>query len=322
MNFVTCPREGVYFVTRPKVAMDLFSRTKKQSQKTIDPAIVQLKTPAEDFVENHVQVNSQKSITATTSESPEENLAKDAAAPAPANSVDLEPTFLTTDTHCAHLRNALSTFESSLPTKHKTQFSLSSLHTWDEVIAEAKIAEAAYTKRGSRETHFGRVRGYLRILQRNTARLDGWIDLAPSQSTYASVICGGFKMVLRAACRMNEVREIVVGALASVPEEVERAQLMVEYHEGLRASKRLCARVAAMYVCVFGVLEHVVAWFATRSGVRNFKALLYQGDYERELERKIGDFKEAVRAVKGEGMLTAFSCTSLLVFRSWMEMCS
>jgi hypothetical protein len=308
----------------PRVSTSLFSRTKKQQQTSVDPGIVQLKTPAEEFVENHVQVHVPKSSAATTSDSLKGNLVKSASEPsavaavavttelttttpsASASTITIEPTFLATDSHCAHFQNALLAFESALPPKHKTHFSPTSLHTWDEVIAEAKIAEIAYTKRGSRETHFGRVRGYLRILQRNTARLDGWIDLVPSQSTYTSVICGGFKMVLRAACRMHEVREMVVSALASVPVEVERAQLMIEYHEGLKASKRLCARVAAMYVCVFRVVEHIVTWFETRSGIRNLKALLNQGDYEREMEEKIDEFKEAVKAVKSEGMFRVF----------------
>lgn len=118
-------------------------------------------------------------------------------------------------------------------------------------------------------------------------------------------------MLLRAACRMSEVREMVVTALASVPEEVERAQLMIQYHEGLKASVRLRSRVAAMYVCIFGVLEHVVAFFKENSAVRNFKAFLHQGNYARELEEKIAEFKEAVGAVKSEGKLRTFS---ILVF--------
>jgi len=288
----------------PKPFSDIFSRNKTQSQEGHDPLTIQLKTPAQEFVDNHVRLNSRKAVENRTPSNPEGDSSASPTSKAAENTEGgfFNPPSDEPDRHCKHFKEALQSFEENLPKKFKTSFDISEKHNWDEVIAEAKIAELKYKKKGTGESPFGKVRGFFRALQRDTATPQGWLEIMPTQSEYASVICGGFKVLLRAASRMDEIREFILRALATIPDEVENAQLMIDFHQGLKPSRRLYDKVSELYISIFSLLNHVVYWFNQRSAMRNLKALLQQGSYERELEEKITEFKDSVQAVKEEGM--------------------
>jgi hypothetical protein len=288
----------------PKHLSDLFSRNKTQSRKSHDHLTVQLKTPAQEFVDNHVHFNSRMVVENKTQSDSEHDSGDETASKPPENIEEKlpDPPSDESDQHCKHFKEALLSFEDNLPKKFKTSFNIHEKHSWNEVIQEAKIAEIRYRKKGTGEAPFGKVRGFFRALQRDTAAPEGWLEVLPTQSEYASVICGGFKVLLRAASRMDEIRESIMGALATIPDEVEKAKLMIDFHQGLKPSKRLYGEVSELYTSLFAVLNHVIYWFNQRSKMRNFKALFLQGSYERELEEKIAAFNSSIKAVKEEGV--------------------
>lgn len=65
---------------------------------------------------------------------------------------------------------------------------------------------------------------------------------------------------------MNEIRDFVFGALASIPEEIEKAQLAMEFNEDMTMSTMLHKRIADLYVSILKVLQHVVKWLESKSG--------------------------------------------------------
>ncbi|XXH01267.1 hypothetical protein Hte_007621 [Hypoxylon texense] len=261
---------------------------------------VQLSNPAREFVDSRVEINDRRAFNGPAAENgdPEGDNPEKQSSSKEADEEEEEE-----DTHCKQFAEVLWTFENDLPSKYKTRFNLGGKHSWSEVIEEASIAEMKYRKKADKESPFGRVRGFFRSLQKKSPILESWLDLLPDESEYASLICGGFKIILRAAARMDEIKEFMVKAMATIPDEVESAQLTIDYNQDLDTSRRLYRRVSSLYYSVFGILEHIINWYGQRSAARHFKAILQQSIYEKELEDKVNDFKAAVSAVKDEASL-------------------
>ncbi|KAI1771510.1 hypothetical protein F4818DRAFT_205577 [Hypoxylon cercidicola] len=286
----------------PSLFGNSFTHMRGSVRDNRDLPPVELSNPASEFVKNRVEVNNPRKsdVSAAESDDAEDNSPKESS-PKEAD----DPTLQNEgeDAHCKQFAEVLKTFENDLPTKYKTRFNLHGKHSWSEVVEEASIAEMKYRKKASKESPFGRVRGFFRSLQKKSPILDSWLDLLPDESEYASLICGGFKIILRAAARMDEIKEFMVRAMATIPEEVESAQLMIDYNQDLDTSRRLYKRVSSLYYSVFGILEHIINWYGQRSAARHFKAILQQSIYEKELEDKVNDFKAAVSAVKDQANL-------------------
>ncbi|KAJ8133034.1 hypothetical protein O1611_g590 [Lasiodiplodia mahajangana] len=260
---------------------------------------VKLTDPAQEFVINRVAVNGATSMP-LEDEGDSEELEHD------------QPTNETVQhgteeyMHCKHFAEALQSFEDSLPESLKTGFNLQSKHTWAEVISEAKCAEIKYNKKADKESPFGRVRGFFRSLRSNSPAIQNWLSLLPSDSMYGSLICGGIKVILRAATRMDEIKEFIVGAMAAIPEEVDKAQLLIQYNTDQDVNRRLYKSVSSLYYAVFGILNHIIVWYRKRSIKRHAKAILYQETYEKDLETKVDSFKRAIMDVKSEAEICGF----------------
>lgn len=284
------------------------SHTRGSLRDSRDLPPVQLSNPAREFVSSRVEINNPRKSDVTgvgNSHSEIDDSRKDLSAKETDDSSRQnkeEEGEEDEDAHCKQFAEVLQTFEDDLPSKYKTRFNLHGKHNWGEVIEEASIAEMKYRKKADKESPFGRVRGFFRSLQKKSPILDSWLELLPEESEYASLICGGFKIILRAAARMDEIKEFMVKAMATIPEEVESAQLMIDYNQDLDTSRRLYRKVSSLYYSVFGILEHIINWYGQRSAARHFKAILQQSIYEKELEDKVNDFKAAVLAVKDQGM--------------------
>ncbi|KAI5926704.1 hypothetical protein F4810DRAFT_653159 [Camillea tinctor] len=207
------------------------------------------------------------------------------------------------DFHRKRFAETLQSFESSLPDKYKTRFDLHGEHTWPDVIREATITEMKYKKKAIKESHYGKVRGYFRSLQKESVAVESWLDMLPNEIEYWRLICGGFKVILRAAARMDEIKEFMVKGMAAIPDEVEKAQLMIKYDKGKDKSQRLYSRLSFMYHAVFGILEHIIVWYNEKSAFKQTKPIIQQEIYERELEEKINSFKNSIRDVKDEAKL-------------------
>lgn len=287
----------------PRKLDDFLVLVKNPIQDSRDLPPVHLTNPAAEFIDNRVNIKEPRNAEAPTQAAgslPPGHGTEEQSSPE--EIVDPTPQYDEQDKHCRHFVEVLQTFESNLSDKYKTRFDLRTKHTWSEVIEEATTAETKYQKKGDGESPFGKVRGFFRTLQMKSPVAEGWLDLLPSQTEYMSLVCGGFKVILRAATRMNDVKDFVVETLAAIPEEVERAKLRINNNEGLEPSKRLYDSVSHLYVTIFAVLEHIIDWYSQRSAVRQFKAILQQSAYEKKLQDKVNDFREAISSTEKEGM--------------------
>jgi len=285
------------------------AHVKRSVRGSRDLPPVQLSNPATEFVDYRVEINHSRKVDEPPNE-PGLQPTDDPEKQLPSKGGD---DLILEDEqegglHCKQFAEVLKTFEDTLPDKHKTRIILHDKHNWSQVIEEASIAEMKYNKKAHKESPFGRVRGFFRSLQKRSPMMENWLGLLPADSEYGSLICGGIKIILRAAARMDEVREFMVRTLASIPDEIERAQLVIDYNQKLSTYPRLYKSVSSLYYSIFEVLTHVITWYGQKSGVRYFKVLMQQGTYEQKLEEKVGEFKIAVQAVSREGMQDFASC--------------
>jgi hypothetical protein len=130
---------------------------------------------------------------------------------------------------------AMEAYETSMESsKHKTNITSQSMHTWDDVLAEVEKAMRMYDSNTT--GLWGKIRKGLRGFGRNHSAFGAWMNLMPSQSEYISVLCGGFKLILgvspsslvfpimqeladdrKAARRLQDLREDICDTLAQIP---------------------------------------------------------------------------------------------------------
>lgn len=290
-----------------------FAHIRSSFRKEKDLPPIRLSNPAAEFVQNRVEIKGFKTNRLPTTEVGSQSYedSDDRTSPLKTNELSkAEEEKEVEDRHCKQFAETLQRFEDGLPENHKPHFNLRGKHSWTEVIEEAKIAEMKYAKKADKESRFGRVRGLFRLLQKRSPAIDSWLGLLPSQSEYGSLICGGLKLVLCAATKMGEIRESIIRAMATIPDEVEKAQLLLDYNEDLDTT-RLLKKVSELYYVVFDLIEYIIAWYGQKSGIRHFKAMLQQDVYEKKLEEKVDDFKTAVLAVKDDGTSPAIPEQSL-----------
>jgi hypothetical protein len=269
---------------------------------------IRLSDPAAEFIDNRIDAQDHRAFS-ITSLSPRSIAVTERSVSAPAllestaliPNADAELIYHESDIHQKQFLEALETFEKSLPDKYKTKFDIRGKHTWEEVIEEVQAAETKYRKKGSDESAFSKIRGCFRKLEGRAAAFETFLELIPSHNNYASPIAGSFKLIIRASTRMNEIRDFTLLALATIPEDIERAQLMLEFNQDLIMSPRLHKRISELYISILSVLQQILQWLERNSGIKHFKVFVQQSSYEKELEGKIEEFKRQVRLVKEEG---------------------
>ncbi|KAI0478289.1 hypothetical protein F4859DRAFT_479278 [Xylaria cf. heliscus] len=274
---------------------------------------VKLTDPAQEFVHNRVAVNGTGSIESATDELesvPINDSRKELVSSQSTNAISTNGS--EEDVHCQQFADALKSFEESLPDNLRTGFNLKTKYTWADVIREAEVAEMKYNKKINKESPFGRVRGFFRILRSNSPAVINWLDLLPTESMYGSLICGGLKVILRAATRMDEIKEFIIGTLATIPDEIEKARLLTDYNRDQDTNSRLYNSVSSLYCAVFDILNDIIDWFKEKSLKRLAKALLQQESYEKNLEEKVDTFRRAVSIVKGEAEICGFRRLQLI----------
>lgn len=267
-----------------------------------------LSSPSREFIDNRIDGEDHRAFR-TTAVSPRSAALVEQVSSNPSISNALQNSqamsasviYQESDIHQRQFLDALEIFEKSLPEKYQTRFDIRGKHTWDEVIQEVQIAELKYKKKGSDEGAFSKVRGCFRKLESRAAGFETFLELIPSQNNYASPIAGSFKLIIRASTRMNEIRDFIFSALATIPEEVEKAQLLLDFNQDLDFSTRLHKRISELYISILNLIKQILQWLESRSGMRHLKALAQQGTYEKVLESKVTEFKRQVMLVKEEG---------------------
>ena len=156
----------------------------------------------------------------------------------------------------ARFASALEYYENTADPKYKTDVSLQGVnHTWEEVIDEVNLIAGQYKDKSG---FWAKIRRSLRKCGENSQAFAGWLELLPSDSEYFSIICGGLKLIIKAAARLKDVRESIFDAIAKIPTLLSNTKLV----QGIFGqSKELHMASSALYVSTLAALDHIVTWF-------------------------------------------------------------
>jgi hypothetical protein len=104
----------------------------------------------------------------------------------------------------------------------------------------------------------GRLRKAYRALCRNTHSLSALVDQIPSDFMLSPVLCGGLKVIFLAMEHTGYHRQAVYDAIEEVPlalkDNAAYLSIFVDDEE-------LHARMAAFYVALIRILQHILHWF-------------------------------------------------------------
>ena len=90
---------------------------------------------------------------------------------------------------------ALQEYEENVEPKFRTGFKLQETYTWDDVLAQVEVARNEYNGvegKGNKKS----IRNGLRKFSTAAPAIEGWLRLLPEDSVYASVLCGGIRLIL------------------------------------------------------------------------------------------------------------------------------
>jgi hypothetical protein len=169
---------------------------------TANVPAIRLSDPAAEFIDNRIDNDDHRAFSRTSLNPRSTALRSRRATSSPPSVGPIAPPedplelYRASDREQTLFVAAIEKFEKDLPEKYKSKFNIKGKHSWEEVIAEAKIAELAYKKKGSDDSPFSKIRGCFRKLQGSAGALTTWLEYVP-QTTYSSVITGSFKVIIR-----------------------------------------------------------------------------------------------------------------------------
>ena len=192
--------------------------------------------------------------------------------------VDSEELYADADVESQHFREATSAYEKAAAAadpKYKAVMDWDHVHTWEEVLDV--IDKAAESHNGTSGA-WGKVRKSFRSVGNNHKVFATWINLLPTQSQYASVVCGGLKVIFgvclsgqvsrlqtdkfQAAARLKTLREEAYTALTQIPSVLERTGGTLRI---FGASVQLHRCSSALYIAILATLEHILQYYKTSS---------------------------------------------------------
>ncbi|KAF3933751.1 hypothetical protein ABW19_dt0207003 [Dactylella cylindrospora] len=171
-------------------------------------------------------------------------------------------------------------------------------HTWEEVLETIEECHREYQNKAT-VGFWGKMRYGFRKFGENSSAFESWLGLIPSQDSYMSIICGGLKVIIRAAGRINRIREEVVKALEDIPDRLCETQFAIE---SFSASVRVKTEAIRVYVELLRTLDCIIKYFNDRPTNKVLKAIGRADRYEYPLvealdalKRRTHTFKEHVK---------------------------
>ncbi|KAI4128129.1 MAG: hypothetical protein LQ341_006711, partial [Variospora aurantia] len=188
--------------------------------------------------------------------------------------------------------DALDQFQQGVKPKYQSQIHLQETHSWDEVIKFANDARDEYT--GVDKTGVAKkINERLRTFQTAAPAIQAWLKLLPSTSTYGSVVCGGFTIILEAAVRLRQLRKETLNALEQIPLCIEKAEFFIRMYGYPQINKQ----VGTLYLAIIEALEHILGWYKRAAGLK-FKSAFWRGPaYEEAMKKKMKKVESASQAM-------------------------
>ncbi|KAI2465919.1 hypothetical protein F4781DRAFT_407510 [Annulohypoxylon bovei var. microspora] len=173
-------------------------------------------------------------------------------------------------------------------------FDIRGFHDWDEVLATARLAERHYEENALGTS--GILRNICRRIGDYQDALKPWIQLIPSETNYLSILCGGLKLLIGAACYRAQERDSILdifSSLQSLRDEVKCWSRLFQddpivSHHTLRAYIALLVMIEAQLLSLVGEKTWKTIW----KSVKKVKA------GKREAEKAHEDFKSTVEKIK------------------------
>ncbi|KAM6522883.1 hypothetical protein FALCPG4_012498 [Fusarium falciforme] len=220
--------------------------------------------------------------------------------------VSLEEIYGEADREKQRFKLAMEAYENTTRgSKFKTEVTDKSVHTWNDVLTEAQRAEESYYAASGM---WGKIQKGLRSFGRNSRAFEAWASLLPSGSEYFSVLFGGFKLILGAAARLQDLRSDICDALAEIPVLLKCTHVVLGI---FKRSKELHQASAALYSAIIAALHHVVVWYKEKAMTTLFKSIFKQDSYGKQLNglldevrQQAGRFDSAARLCSYERIQT------------------
>jgi len=161
--------------------------------------------------------------------------------------------------HEERFLEALQSYQDHAKPKYRTgvDLDLSTKHSWQEVL---QAVDEIHTARAERSGVWVVLTKKMRWFGEHSAVFEQWIRLLPTQNNYASVLCGGLKLIFRvgpvaeragsvhtlltynskAAARLKDVRNWICDALLELPDTLSCTEKTLDIYEDL--DLHVCSR--------------------------------------------------------------------------------
>lgn len=156
---------------------------------------------------------------------------------------------------------AIEEYESRADEKFKTHININQSHTWEEVLKEVSKVEEKYKVAGVKG-FWGSLRKRFREFGENHKAFTAWTGLLPTESHYISVVCGGLKLIIGAAARLNDLRDEIFRAIVEIPLRLSETKVLLQEFQKSEALQK-CS--LDLYVATLKVLGHVLYWYSVKA---------------------------------------------------------
>ncbi|KAM0254282.1 hypothetical protein ACHAQJ_006922 [Trichoderma viride] len=201
-------------------------------------------------------------------------------------------------------KEAMRLYESTANAEYRTGIDPDDEHTAAQLESLVEESIKRYQKNDSKG-FWGKIRLACRKLGENKDNIEGWLGVLPSENQYLSVVCGGLMLIVKAAARLNDIREKVLESLESIPTLISNAQrVSIIYAE----SNKLKALSKAFYASILTALGHILKYLndrakVSRSSMKVLKAVALSSSFDKELRGKIENVEKCVGAFEAEANL-------------------
>ncbi|KAI0199495.1 hypothetical protein F4808DRAFT_461815 [Astrocystis sublimbata] len=186
-------------------------------------------------------------------------------------------------------KDALRNYEFTAKEKYKTGVDPDCEHTISQLTQLIESTIDTYENEDT-EGCWGRIRLAFRKFGENGKAFEGWLGLLPTESMYLAVVCGGLKLIIKAASRMRNVAKQVLDGLHRIPDILNGARRVLRIFEH---DDNLLDQSRKLYTSVLTALGHMLEYLKTkgfRKRAREIIKATFQGEsFALGLEQKIKD---------------------------------
>ncbi|KAK4465050.1 hypothetical protein QBC42DRAFT_262380 [Cladorrhinum samala] len=178
---------------------------------------------------------------------------------------------------------AMREYENTAKKKYKTGIDPDGTHTVNQL--ESIVSEAIEQHQGANSKGaWGKINLACRKLSEGKDSIEGWLGLLPSENSYLSIVCGGLKLILKAAARLTQIRDKILEALQQIPTILNSAQRVLNIYKDSDGLKSLSK---AFYMSTLAVLGHILNYLRRKASSNILKVVFQPGTFQEDLIQKL-----------------------------------